>query len=183
MTRFVSHAMIPAVRSFVICACLALPLLADEAGDGKLTLTLTETAGLRRFGYPVHVTLTLPRNVEEKDRFRLLLDKKPVPAQFRALAGNKKQVALDFSVNQAPFEKTTYTIEYGPKVEAGPEPKKGMNLERKDEGDVTVGSGEMKYLVPKDFPGILRQVQGGKTVYVKQKGLGLIFAPRNGRSR
>src|SRR5262245_22017446 len=116
----------PKMRSRFVLAVVLFLLLQQTSFADEITLTVSETAGLRRFGYPVHAKLTLPRDVGDTDRFRLLLVKKPVAAQFRVLPGDKKKVALDFNVNQAPFEKKTYTIEYGPKVETGPEPKKGM---------------------------------------------------------
>src|SRR6188768_627964 len=99
-------------------SALALLVLVPLASgqDGKLNVTVKETAGIRRFGYPVAAKLELHRAAVESDRFRLLLDNKPVPAQFRVLA-DKKTVALDFTVNQGPFEKQSFTVEYGPKVE------------------------------------------------------------------
>jgi len=53
-------------------------------------------------------------------------------AQFRALEDDKKAVALDFTVSCAPLESKRYAVEYGEKVEAGPEPKGGMKLEREE---------------------------------------------------
>src|SRR5689334_20455118 len=97
-------------------ACVALLLclicLSTARAEGKLRLTVKETAGIRRFGYPVQVTLTLPRDVTDRDRFRLLADGKPVAAQFRSLAnlGRKREVALDFNVNHAPLEEKTWTV-------------------------------------------------------------------------
>src|SRR5207302_1798410 len=85
-------------------ALLLLLLLGSARGEGKLELTVNEPAGIRRFGYPVHATLKLPREVSEKDRFRLLAGGKPVAAQFRLVAGQKKSVALDFNVSLGPDE-------------------------------------------------------------------------------
>src|SRR5207247_811524 len=97
-----------------LAAVFLLPLPESKAQTGKLEISVAETAGIRRFGYPVHATLTLPREVTEKDRFRLLSGGKPVPAQFRLLASSAKTVALDFNTNAAPWETKTYQIEYGP---------------------------------------------------------------------
>src|SRR5687767_13308392 len=106
----------------VVLAALALaPAARAEETGGKLTLTVSEKAGIRRYGYPVYAKLQLPREVTAKDRFRLLSGDKPVVAQFRSLAkvGEKKAVALDFGLSMGPLEKKTFTVEYGPEVEAG----------------------------------------------------------------
>src|SRR5262245_49511043 len=136
--------------ALILAAALTLPALA-RAEDGKLTLTVKETAGIKRFGYPVYSKLTLPREVSEKDRFRLLADGKPVVAQFRALKGEKKSIGLDFAVSCAPREKKSFTVEYGEKVEPGPEPKDGMKLEEA-KGVYTVRSGGLEYVVDPAYP-------------------------------
>jgi len=93
------------------CAMLLLLLVpagvsrGDEATAGKLELIVEETAGIRRFGYPVYVALPLPRDPSVKDRFRLKSGGKPVAAQFRLLSGAKRKVALDFNVSLGPLEK------------------------------------------------------------------------------
>jgi hypothetical protein len=146
-------------------ALLALAPLA-RAEDGKLSLTVKETAGIRRFGYPVYAKLSLPREATQKDRFRLLSGGKPVAAQFRTLKDDKKAVALDFTLSCAPLEKKTLTVEYGEKVTAGPEPKGGMKLEEK-KGVYTVRSGGMAYVIDPAVS-FLRSVQGGKKTYFWQ---------------
>jgi hypothetical protein len=159
-------------------ACLVIVLallgLSPARAADRLEVTVKETAGIRRFGYPVAVTLTLPRDVTAKDRFRLLADGKPVAAQFRPLSalGQKRAVALDFNVNHAPRETITYTVEYGPDVVAGPEPKAGMKLE---EGKVafTIRSGGMVYVVPRDLKGLLAEVRDGKKEYTRPDSAGL----------
>src|SRR5947208_765564 len=59
---------------------LAGPGAPAETATGKLELTVKETAGIQRFGYPVHVVLALPRDVTEKDRLRLRTGKKALHA-------------------------------------------------------------------------------------------------------
>jgi hypothetical protein len=135
----------------------------DEAR--KVRLHVEETAGIRRFGYPVHVTFALPAGVTEKERFRLLAGGKPVAAQFRVLAGAKKTVALDFTVSMGPLQKKDYTVEFGPKVEAGPEPKGGVKLER-EKGTYTVRSGGMAYVIDPAYRW-LRSVRSGKKEYLR----------------
>jgi dienelactone hydrolase len=137
-------------------------------------LTVRETAGIRRFGYPVHVTFALPRDVTDKDRFRLLSDGKPVAAQFRTLAGEKRSVALDFNVSMGPLQVRHYTIEYGPTVEAGPEPKAGMKVEE-DKEAFTTSSGGMVYVVPRELRGLLKEVRDRKKEFTRAGSAGLVI--------
>ncbi len=152
-----------------------------ESPGGKLSVTVRETAGLRRFGYPVHVLLRLPREVKADDRFRLLEGGKPVEAQFRSLAGvgMKTAVALDFNVSLGPEEEKAYQVEYGPAVEAGPEPKRGLRVEEtKDE--IKVHSDGMVWTVRRDLKGLIHEMRDGKRRYVKpgSEGLQTLSDPR-----
>src|SRR4051812_5378791 len=76
---------------------------ARAAGERRLALRLTETAGIRRFGYPVstHLPAALAAT-----RFRLTKDGHEIPAQFRAVAGadGRGAVVLDFNASPGPFE-------------------------------------------------------------------------------
>src|SRR6476659_6160408 len=101
------------MRAILSClAALALAASVRAEEGGKLSLVVSEKAGIRRFGYPVYAKLELPREVTAKDRFRLLAGGKPVAAQFRSLAkaGEKAAVALDFAVSCGPLEKKAYTV-------------------------------------------------------------------------
>jgi hypothetical protein len=166
----------PLLSSFFALCLLPVPAPGADDKAGALELTVRETAGLRRFGYLVHARLKLERDVTDKDRFRLLFAGAPVPAQFRPLTalGDRKLVALDFNVNQGPLEKKTYTVEYGPKVEAGPEPKGGLQLvEGKDA--VTIKSGSLSYVVSRKPRGLLQSVTDGKRAYLRKDGQGPDF--------
>ena len=71
---------------------------------------LKETAGLRRFGFPIHVIV--PGLDPASSPFRLRRDGKDVPAQFRAARhrSGKDQLALDFNASLGPEETETYEI-------------------------------------------------------------------------
>jgi hypothetical protein len=114
----------------------------------------------------------LPREATEKDRFRLLDDGKPIAAQFRLLKDDKKAVALDFAVSLGPLATRKLKVEYGEKVEAGPEPKSGIKLEEGKEA-FTVTSGGMKYVVRRDLKGLLDSVRDSEKVFVREKSGGL----------
>ena len=144
------------MRALIAAVCLLFAGAAAKAE--KLELTVSEKAGIRRFGYPVYVKLDLGRAVSDKDRYRLLADGKPVAAQFRSLAtiDEKNAVALDFNLSIGPLEKKTFTVEYGPKVQAGPEPK-GLTLDDKKDR-YFLSSGGMTYVVPDELVGFERSL-------------------------
>ena len=61
---------------FLVLVVLAIASSRLPAGEtGSIELTVRETAGLRRFGYPIHVTLTLPRSIDKSDRVWVLTEK------------------------------------------------------------------------------------------------------------
>lgn len=168
--------------------CLAVALLAANGAGGEdtktktLTLTVSETAGLRRFGYPVHAKLKLGRTVTDKDQFRLLRDGKPVTAQFRRLAtpGDEPVIALDFNVNQEPLQSATYKVEYGPEVKPGPEPKGGLEVVE-DKETFTIKSGSLSYVLTRRKPdGLLRQVKDSKREYLRDSSLRFAVVTREG---
>src|SRR5262245_3524287 len=77
---------------------------------GRLTLSVQETAGIRRFNYPVSAVLPLPDAAKGGMKFRLLEKGKAIPAQF-SVQGDA--VLLDFNVGHAPLESREYVVEYG----------------------------------------------------------------------
>lgn len=151
------------------------PLMAlADTETSSLELVVRETAGLRRFGYPVHIQFKLPREVRANDHFRLLHNGSPVAAQFRSLRekGEGREVALDFNVTQGPLEQKLFKIEYGPKVIPAAEPKGGLRLEEGKE-NLTIRSGNLSYVVPRQLTALLAQVKDGKRDYIRHPGGGL----------
>ena len=170
------------MSTFLLLA-LAAPVAADEPAVRRLELVVSETAGIRRFGYPV--TATLPRDAARAgNRFRLSENGKPVAAQFRRVAGKgaaTEAVYLDFNVSHGPLEKRTYLVEYGPGVEPGPEPKSGIAVKLGADA-VTVSHGrELEFVLPRQRPGLLRQVRAGRTDYLRDGSPGLLFRDKGGK--
>src|SRR5579859_4420578 len=95
----------------------------DQDQSQSRSFHLKETAGLRRFGYPVHTIL--PPGLTGPS-FRLERDGKPIPAQFRKVNGiaDKNAIALDFNASPGPLEEATFVVRSGEKIEPGPEPKR-----------------------------------------------------------
>lgn len=159
----------------LVALATAVPRL--PAGEtGSIELTVRETAGLRRFGYPIHATLKLPRDIDKSDRFRLLTGGKPIEAQIRKMGD--RMIAVDWNASPGPLEKATYTVEYGDEVTAGPEPRGGMTLEQ-DKGRVTVSSGGMVYAMNPRLSGLFDEVRDAKKTFVPAGNSGgLRFRPR-----
>ncbi len=162
-------------RFLVLVVLVTAPRLV--AGEPEsIELIVRETAGLRRFGYPIHVTLTLPRAIDKRDNFRLLADGKPIEAQVRIVGD--RTIAIDWNASPGPLEKATYTVEYGDKVPAGPEPRAGMTLEQ-NKDRVTVRSGGMVYTMNPRLLGLFDEVRDAKKTFVPVgKSSGLRLRPR-----
>ena len=52
------------MKRIAYVALVLLALALPASGEERLTLTVRETAGIRRFGYPVYAKLTLPREAQ-----------------------------------------------------------------------------------------------------------------------
>ncbi|MFO0890631.1 MAG: hypothetical protein U0790_15990 [Isosphaeraceae bacterium] len=157
-------------------ACLA----AQPPGSGPgRRFRLLETAGLRRFGYPVHAEFPKPTGAT---RFTLIQDGKPVPAQFRAVrdASGAERVSLDFNASLGPLESAVYEVRSG---EDGPdaEPRRGLKVESAGDSFRIDGTG-MIYEVPMDLSGFLGRVAQGDREFLGRKSTGLWLRPAGRQS-
>jgi hypothetical protein len=151
------------------------PAAAEPPAVQRLRVTVMETAGIRRFGYPVGTVLRLPQPVPEATHFRLLDDGKPVRAQFRPqgdTANGVRAVSLDFTADHAPLESREYVVEYGPGVEAGPEPK-GITVVAAEDQFRVRRPGDLEFVVPRNLLGLLRRVRTAKAEYLRPDSPGL----------
>jgi hypothetical protein len=165
------------VRLFTAIA-LAL-ILTDTAlhADGSIKLRVTETAGIRRFGYPVSVVLPLAEPVKDTDHFRLLDGDKPVNAQFRPHGDTSKgirAVSLDFNASPGPLEKHEYFVEYGSGV-SGSQAKGGLRVETTEKEFRIIHPSNLRFVVPRNLIGLLTQVQTKKLKFLNPGSTGLIL--------
>ena len=145
---------------------LAPPLAGAVAGEaGAIGLVLRETAGLRRFGFPVH--LILPGDLPGQNA-RLLREGRPVDAQFRRMAGadGRLALALDFVSGVGPLETERYVVEVGDGVEPGPEPKRAVRVEREGEAFRVTAGGSLTFTVGGRLPGPVSGVENARLSYV-----------------
>lgn len=173
------------MRSYPLPLLVAL-LPAPLAAGNALLLEVRETAGIRRFGYPVEARLDLDPPISGEARYRLLAEQKPVEAQFRPLEtkdGLVSRVAIDFEGNFLPFETRQYRLEYGPDVEAGPEPRHGLAIEESGAAYRISNGSYLVWEVPRDLTGLLRAVKAGSVDYLDAGSEGLFLQVAGGARR
>ena len=146
---------------------------APAAEDQSRDFLLRETAGFRRFGYPVHARLPA---VASGRNFRLERGGKAVPAQFRVVknsAGQDESVALDFAASPGPLEAEKYTVRWGDGVEPGPEPKSGMSVERIENHLVVSHGPSLRYQLPSRGACLIDSVRNVRQEFLKDNAPGL----------
>jgi penicillin amidase len=142
----------------------------------RATLHVRETAGIRRFGYPVAAELKLDPPAPAATKFRLLQNGKPVIAQFRPVMLDGERlavVAVDFDGNFMPRESRGYVVEFGPDVAPPAEPDRGMKVDDADDSFIVSHGPNLKWTVPKNLFGLFRSVKTPKWDYVQPDSGGL----------
>jgi hypothetical protein len=72
------------------------------------SIEVAETAGLKRFGYPVRARI---KTSVPAGSLQLLADGEPVDAQFTPMDGGETEI--DFVISLGPWEKRRLTVEKG----------------------------------------------------------------------
>ncbi len=147
---------------------------AEEPGVQQVSVVVKETAGIRRFGYPVTALLTVSEANRNVSRFRLLEKGRQIVAQFQR-QDDASTVRLDFNVNHAPHETRAYGVQYGPAVESGPSLQTDMKVETDDKQLRVVHASGLRFDVPRNLVGLLNQVRMDKTEYLRPDSAGLVI--------
>ena len=124
-----------------------------------------DTAGLRRFGYPVRARFQSGGSTAS---LRLLESGKPVQAQFTSFDGGYTEV--DFNVNLGPFETRDYRVETG----SGPAVPAGLIVDETADTFHVRYPAELEFQVPKDLLGLLRAVRTTRASYLRGPSRGLV---------
>jgi hypothetical protein len=122
-----------------------------------------ETAGLRRFSFPVRASIK-----EDAGALHLLENGKAVPAQFSPLGDGTMDV--DFNVSFGPWEVREYRVERG----AGSPPDgTGVSVAQADR--VFAVRHGLEFDVPDNLIGLLNQVKSSKVSYLRPGSQGLLL--------
>lgn len=159
---------------------LFLFALATSAMAQTLTFSVTETAGLRRFGYPVTASLESGTGViTDTEKLRLLAaDGKEVPAQFTAMSkwpdGSLRRLDVDFSPSPGPRETLTY------RVEIGKEPtqplRAGLSVTEKAD-EFIVESAAIRHRIRRDGKPLLTSIAFGENEFIGAHGIRTTLQP------
>jgi len=189
--RFNSHtARRFAVQVIASMLPVLLGVLPPVHAAQSTTLVVRETAGIRRFAYPVGAEIRLDPPAVAGSRFRLtegaVEGGKAIPGQFRTpqeAGGEASLVSLDFEGSFMPFEARSYRVEYGLDVEAGPEPARGLTVEESTEVFLVSSGPHLVWEVPRSLAGLLRSVRAAKGEFLRADSTGLSFLARDGTVR
>jgi hypothetical protein len=170
-------------EAFAVLGGLMLTGLLQGAA-GPIAIEVRETAGIRRFQYPVAVELTLPTAIERGAVFRLARGGKPVLAQFSPAEPGAAVARwwLDFPVDLLPYESATYELQYGADVTPGPSLKQGHKLTSLPEEFRIVNGSHIAWTVSRDLNGLLNSVRAGELEYLRGVSSGLRLRDGRGKS-
>src|SRR5262249_21213573 len=143
----------------MIRAGLVLLMIPALAGARVATFRVRETAGLRRFSYPVRTAL----RTADAGPLQLIENGKPSPAQVTMLDGRTE---IDFNVSLGPWETREFRVERG-QATAGT----GVSIAETDRL-FRVQHG-LTFDVPANLLGLLRQVSNSKLSYLRPGSQGL----------
>ncbi len=146
----------------LLLMALAPMLLPAQIASFKVT----ETAGLRRFGFPVRVTF-----VSAQGGLQLLEGDKPIPAQFTPLEGGDMDV--DFNVSLGPWESREYKVQTG--AAGSSKPGEGVSIQQAGGAFAIHHSNGMEFDVPDHLTGLLNQVKTSKLSYFRTGSEGLLL--------
>ena len=180
-----SHARVRWVVCTLLSALLAARwVVAEDASSaaGQVAFEVVEEAGIHRDASPVHALVQLPRPVTAGTPMRLLLEGKPVVAQFRmhGKGDAARRWWIDFLARSRPHETRRYVVEYGPETQSVPERKGGHALRVKDDAYVVSNEPYIDWVVPRDLLGLLRSVDFPPAEHLRSGSPGLQFRDRNG---
>jgi hypothetical protein len=147
----------------VIIVVIATSLMPDcsiaQESPDRLTLTVRETAGIRRFGYPVTMTATLPEaSLTDVRHARLirLPNGSALPSQMtmnsRHADGSIENLEIDVIQSPGPLETMQFQLETGSDV-TSVLAQSGLELSETDEFFQVSA-----YRIPKDLRSLVQQV-------------------------
>ena len=183
--RLLSHARVGWAVCTLLPALLASRWVAAEdasSAAGRVAFDVVEQAGIHRDASPVHALVRLPREMPAGTPMRLLLQGKPVVAQFRmhGKGDTARRWWIDFLARSLPHETRRYVVEYGSGIQSVPERKGGHVLRVKDDTFVVSNEPYIDWVVPRDLLGLLRSVDFPPAEHLRSGSPGLQVRDRAG---
>ena len=143
--------------------------LVATASAASVEFTVRETAGQRRFGYPVTAALELPqRALADVNAARLLgANGRGIVAQFTALHrwqdGSVRRLDVDFNSSLGPHETESYQVELAGGVR---QPGKGGLSVNETADEITVLSSALAHRIRRDGKPLLTSISNRKEEYL-----------------
>ena len=158
----------------------AILIFIPNSQASPISFTVSETAGLRRFGYPVTASLEMAQGALRDVATARLLNTtgKEQPAQFTAMLswpdGSVRRLDADFTSSIGPMEKETYRVELSGGV-ARPAGRGLGVTETSDE--ITVASSAIAHKIRRDGKPLLTSIANGKIEFLAEGGITTTLAP------
>jgi hypothetical protein len=159
---------------------LVLLALIPATQAAPITFTVNETAGLRRFGYPVTASLEAPQGALCDAGAARLLDAagKELAAQFTAMSkwpdGSVRGLDVDFTSSIGPMETETYHVE----LAGGTGRLGGRGLAVMETADeIIVASPAISHKIRRDGKPLLTSIANGKIEFLAEGGITTALAP------
>ena len=145
-----------------------------------ITFTVSETAGLRRFGYPVTASLEVGQGALPDAASARLLDAtgKGFPAQFTTISkwpdGSVRGLDVDFTSSPGPMETQSYRVELtGGSALSG----KGGLAVTETADEITVASSAIAHKIRRDGNPLLTSMINGELEFLTAGGVTTTLAP------
>jgi hypothetical protein len=155
-------------RAALALSCALLAAAAAQDGPpSAVTLTVAETFGLRRFGYPVTARVPLPPGaVREAAQTALHAGEQPLRgAQYEAVSrwpdGSVQWLDVSFNLSPGPLEKQDLALRFGPGVS---HPSPGAPVVTETPDAVTIRG---VYRLPRSGPEFLDRIRYGEREFLR----------------
>ena len=160
--------------------CIGLSMARSVMAADAIPFAIEETAGWRRYGYPVTVSLQCPKGkLRDAAQTRLFNgDGKEVAAQFTGMStwpdGSVRGLDVDFAPSPGPMERLSFRVEIGEPPKGTP--RGGLRLvETADEW--VVESDAIRHRIRRDGKPLLTSIAFGKTEFIAPGGVKTTIEP------
>jgi len=159
---------------------LAFLAMATSSMAEPISFTVSETAGLRRFAYPVTASLECVSGTLPSPEKATLTDQKgsEVAAQFSAMSrwpdGSVRGLDVDFSPSPGPLETLSFRVETG---RAPTQPlRAGLSVAETD-GEIIVASSAIRHRIRRDGKLLIASIAFGDKEFIGPDGIRTTLEP------